>query len=607
MGFEAIADPALVVPTIARALGIRETSGHSLDEILRRFLHGRKLLLVLDNFEHLLDSAPQVSGLVRDASSVKVLHSSRAPLRIAGEREYPVPELADRDAVALFTERAQAIKPDFQLDGDTAAVAEICRRLDGLPLAIELAAARAKVLSPAALLQRLDRRLPVLTGGARDLPDRQRTLRDTIAWSYELLDDHEQKLFARLGVFVGGFTLTAAEDVCDAELDVLASLVEKSLLRRGDERFGMLETIREYAFERLDKSGEPDEARRRHLDFFLEFVERERSLAVTQAPGWVERLESEHDNFRAALQYARELDDPRLESQLVAALANFWEFRGYLTEGLERVRGTLELDPEAPAQLRGRLLVSGGVIARKQGDYEAAVRMAAELDELCAATGDATFAGEALNLSGIIASAEGRYGEARDLLERAKSIRMQLGDEPALQSSVHNLAVLAMQQGDYARARTELELALALAEKNALEWQICNTSGDLGFAELGDGRLEQARARFEASLDSAFRIGWRENVAHSLVGLASLDVAAGNLDCAGHLLGQAELIVEDAHLTFEIHAERERIRVERELRSLLGQARLEALRAEGRSLPIDVAVSDALRADEDVAPSRGAT
>jgi predicted ATPase len=198
-----------------------------------------------------------------------VLVASRAPLRVSGEQEYPVPELAEADGVALFSERARAMKPDFRLNGDAPAVAEICRRLDGLPLAIELAAARAKVLSPLALLARLEERLPVLTGGARDLPDRQRTLRNTITWSYELLDESEQKLFSRLAVFPASFTLEAAETICDAELDTLTSLVEKSLARQAEGRFRMLETIREYAGECLEASGEADQIRRRHLDFFL--------------------------------------------------------------------------------------------------------------------------------------------------------------------------------------------------------------------------------------------------------------------------------------------------------------------------------------------------
>ena len=253
VGLAEIAEPSLMVPTIARTLGVRETGGLSEEEALARYLHDRELLLVLDNFEHLLETAAQLGDLVRNAVSVQAILSSRAPLRVSAEREYPVPELAETDAVALFVERAQAVKPGFELNGDASAVAEICRRLDGLPLAIELAAARARILSPPALLERLGQMLPVLTGGARDLPERQRTLSDTIAWSYGLLDEEEQHLFAKLAVFAGGFTLEAAEEVCDAELDTITSLVDKSLVRHEEERFRMLETIREFARGRLDE------------------------------------------------------------------------------------------------------------------------------------------------------------------------------------------------------------------------------------------------------------------------------------------------------------------------------------------------------------------
>ena len=276
VGLAGVAEPSLVIPAIAQTLGVKESGGLSAEEALERFVHERELLLVLDNLEHVLDAAPQIHELVLNARALKAISSSRAPLRVSGEWEYPIPELADEDAVALFRERAEAIKPDFRLNGDATTVGEICRRLDGLPLAIELAAARAKVLSPIALLERLEQRLPMLSGGARDLPDRQRTLRDTIAWSYELLDEGEQRLFARLAFFVGGFTLAAAEQVSDADLDVLTSLVEKSLVRHHEDRFRMLETIREFALERLEESGEVEQVARRHVDFFLDFASRER-------------------------------------------------------------------------------------------------------------------------------------------------------------------------------------------------------------------------------------------------------------------------------------------------------------------------------------------
>jgi predicted ATPase/class 3 adenylate cyclase len=594
VGLAGIAEPSLVVPTIAQALGVKEAGGLSPEESLERFLHDREVLLVLDNLEHLLDAAPQISEIVLKAPSVKAILSSRAPMRVSGEREYPVPELADEDAVALFSERAQAIKPDFSLNGDTPAVAEICRRLDGLPLAIELAAARSKVLSPTALLERLEQRLPVLTGGGRDVPDRQRTLRDTIAWSYELLDETEQRLFSRVAVFVGGFTLEAAEQVCDADLDTVTSLVEKSLIRQGEDRFRMLQTIREFALERLEESLKYDDVRRMHTDFFVAFAEQESSGAKrpNPNPASLERLEAEHDNFRAALQFARELDDPRLELRLAAALLEFWEYRSHLREGLERIREALDRDPGAPPEIRARALHVGALMAVKQGDYETASLMAESERRLYASTGEESGAGDALHLLGTIASAQGSFGEARELLEQGRAIRERFGDMHGLYSSFHNLGLLAMDQDDYERARAELESSLAIAEKHGFD--VANTLCDLGFAELGDGRIDHARARFGGAITRAARLGWKENVAYCLVGIAAIAVAAGAFDQAGRFLGQAELLGEDLHLSLEAYAQAARGQVESDLRSRLGEERLEAVRLEGRSLSMDAAVSEAL-------------
>jgi predicted ATPase len=596
VGLAGIAEPSLVVSTIAQALGAKEVGGLSPQESVERFLHDRELLLVLDNLEHLLDAAPQIGELVLKAPSVKAIVSSRAPLRVSGEREYPVPELAAEDGVALFSERAQAIKPDFHLNGDGPAVAEICRRLDGLPLAIELAAARAKVLSPAALLERLDQRLPVLTGGGRDVPDRQRTLRDTIAWSYELLDESEQTLFSRLAVFAGGFTLDAAEQVCDADLDTLTSLVEKSLVRQGDDRFRMLETIREFALERLEENREREQIARRHIDFFLGLAEREGSDPQRDASLWLERLDLEHDNFRAALHFARELDEPILELRLASALRHFWHFRSHLREGLERIREALARNPGAAPELRGPALGDGAMIAHKQGDLETARQMAEELGQLHAGTGDERGVAKAINLLGVVAMEEGRYSDSHALLERSKSIRERLDDPFDLSTGFHNLGLLAMVQGDFGLARAELASALAITEKHGLEGGTANSLCDLAFAELGDGALDEARAHFGEALTAADRMGWKENVAYCLVGFGALAVAAAELDRAGHFVGQADRLAEDLPLKFEVYAEAVRVQVEADLRSRLGEDRLEALRAEGRVLSIEAAVSEALAA-----------
>ena len=595
VGLAGIADPSLVLPAIAQALGVRESGGLSPEEALALFLRDRELLLVLDNLEHLLAAAPQISDLVLDAPSVKALLSSRAPLRISLEQEYPVPELAGQDAVALFSERAMSIKPDFRLNGDGPTVAQICSRLDGLPLAIELAAARAKVLSPTALLERLDQRLPVLTGGARDVPERQRTLRDTIAWSYELLDEAEQMLFTRVAVFVGGFTLAAAENVAEADLDTLASLVEKSLVRQGEDRFRMLETIREFAVERLEESGDLDRIRRRHFDFFLELAGREQSETDRQGAEWLQGLEVEHDNFRAALRFARALDDPRLELRLVSSLADFWEHRGHLAEGLDRIREALDRDPDAPAEIRVPALQWGSMIALKQGDFEAARQLAKEKRRLAAALGDEAAVAGSIRVLGNVASAEGRYDEARVLLEQSKSISERLGDELGLQSSVHNLGLLAMDQGDYGRARQDLESALAISERRGLRRARANSLCDLAFAELGEGS-GNARSRFLEALSACAQMGWRENIAYCLVGCGAVALAADGLEHAGHFLGQADRLCDDLTLRLEPYAQAVGDQVEQDLRSRAGEDRLEAFRAEGRSLSMEDAVSEALAA-----------
>ncbi len=585
VGLAEIAEPSLMVPTIARTLGVRETGGLSEEEALARYLHDRELLLVLDNFEHLLETAAQLGDLVRNAVSVQAILSSRAPLRVSAEREYPVPELAETDAVALFVERAQAVKPGFELNGDASAVAEICRRLDGLPLAIELAAARARILSPPALLERLGQMLPVLTGGARDLPDRQRTLSDTIAWSYGLLDEEEQHLFAKLAVFAGGFTLGAAEEVCAADLDTITSLVDKSLVRHEEERFRMLETIREFARGRLDDATFAEIARR-HADFFLALAG-SGSEAQPQTSEWLARLDPERDNLRAALKLARELGDARLELRLATALAGYWEFRSYLSEGLERIQEALARDPEAPAEIRSEALRRGGLIALRLGDHSTARRMAEQLIQLHVESEDQIGEAAGLNLLGVVATAEGEYGEARIVLERATSMNEQLRNEAGLQGTLHNLGLLAMDEGDFEGARTSIESGFGYAKKLGREWRVANALCDLGFVELAAGRLAEARQRFHEGLSMALRMGWTENAAYSLIGFSALALAADELETAGKLLGQLDKLAEEIHLRFLTYAERARTDVESELRLRMGEDRLDANRTEGASLSME--------------------
>jgi predicted ATPase/class 3 adenylate cyclase len=595
-----IADSSLVLPTIGQTLGVKESGGLSLAEAVADFLRDRQLLLVLDNFEHVAEAAPQVIELVLEGPSLKALVASRAPLRVSGEQEYPVPELAEADGIALFSERAQAMKPNFRLNGDAPVVAEICRRLDGLPLAIELAAARAKVLSPPALLERLEQRLPVLTGGARDLPERQRTLRDTIAWSYELLDESEQRLFSRLAVFPASFTLEAAETICEADLDTLTSLVDKSLARQADGRFSMLETIREYARECLALSDELDQIRRRHLDFFVALAEEAKTdLEVARrASTWLELLELEHDNCRAGLESARELGERRLELRLASALAWFWVARSHLDEGRRRITEALARDPDAPGDLRGSTLRRSAVMAFKQGDFKTARALTEEAAAGDRVSGDMRGLGDSINLLGNLASAEGDYEQARSLHEQSKSIREEQGDETRLGRSLHLLGLLALDQGDHAEAGRQLQASLALARKNEDEEQIANALTDLGFVSLGQARHEEARALFQASLRHCAELGWRETMDYCLVGLAGVCTAAGDLERGARLLGKADSLGEELHLKLDSYAAAARERIAQELEARLGNARFAACREEGGSMPLEDAISLAL-ADAD--------
>jgi predicted ATPase/transcriptional regulator with XRE-family HTH domain len=401
-----ISDPSLVIPTIAQVLGVQVAVGRPLIDALVDSLRGRQLLLVLDNFEHVLAAAMGVDTLLRACPRLCILVTSRAALQLRGEHEYPVPPLALPDsrraltteelsqygAVALFIERATAIKPDFVVtDTNAPAVVEICARLDGLPLAIELAATRIRLLNPQAMLARLERRLPMLTGGARDLPARQRTLRSTIGWSYDLLDEGERTLFRRLAIFVGGCTLEAAETVCDADgdlgidmLDGVASLVSKSLLREfGQEdepRFGMLETIRDYGQELLEAGRELDDLRRRHVEYYLTFAERlhPRFEGHFNA-AWSALLEREHDNLRAALTWSQQVAaDLEAGPRLAGALWQFWWHHGHLREGREWLERMLS-ERAGPA-VRARMLAGAGGLASYLSDLSDYSRAATYLE-----------------------------------------------------------------------------------------------------------------------------------------------------------------------------------------------------------------------------------
>jgi predicted ATPase/DNA-binding SARP family transcriptional activator len=588
-------DPDLVVGTIARALGIQELSKSV--ETLTAALRPRELLLVLDNAEHLRAAAPMYVELLAQAPRLTLLVTSRAVLHLSGEHVYPVEPLANEAAVALFCERACAADPRFDRDAlDEDAIGRICARLDGLPLAVELAAARAKVLPPTVLLVRLEPRLPVLTGGVRDLPSRQRTLADTIAWSYELLDESEQALLSRLAVFPASFTLEAAEAICDADLDTLSTLVDASLVRRLGGRFGMLETIREYAAGCLRVSGEWDQMRRGHLDFFLALAEEADSELELDRQSWiwVDRLGLEHENCRAGLDSARELGEGRLQLRLASALGRFWWIRSHFEEGRKRITEALARDPEAPAGLRGHALTFSALMTLYQGDFRIARALVDEAIAGYEATGDMRGVAWSLILSGVASTGLGEFEEARALLERSQSIYDRLGDELGSHLAMEELARVALEQGDFCEARRQFETALAYFRTEKHERRIANTLSDLGFAVLGQAGYEEARVVFEESLRQCSASGWKSNVAFDFVGLAAVSTEANDLERAARLLGQVASLVDEMHQQPPRYATLIRDRTEREVESRLDPARFAVCFEEGRSMSLEDVVSLAL-------------
>jgi predicted ATPase/class 3 adenylate cyclase len=568
-----ITDPALVVPTIAQRLGLPEDPGRMPIEGLIDHLARRRVLLVLDNFEQVLDAAPEIGELLTATEAVTVLATSREPLGLAGEREYAVPPLSLPDvhhlppfeslsqygAVALFIERARAVRPDFQVTaGNAPAIAEITSRLDGLPLAIELAAARAKILTPEVMLERLGDRLSLDAGGRRDLPQRQQTLRDAISWSYDLLEGEERRLFARISVFAGGFTLDSAEAVCNPggdlgmdTLDGLASLINKSLARRievegGDLRFLMLETIREYAAERLDELGEEDEVAGRHAEHFLELARRiAPELFGPRQPELLDLLELEHDNFRAAMD--RSVQESRLEAALgiASALWRFWQMRGHLREGRDRLQGLLDRagDDVDRATIADALEAYGGIIywmgdvVDARGVYERSLDLRREI-------GDRRGIAEALYNTGFTysmrLSGQHRQVEAgMALLEEAERLFREIGDEGGVARVLWGMANLHYENEEYEPAERQFGEALAIHERLGDPFGMAWDRFELGVTVQRQGRYEEARAYAEGALRLLAQAGDTSGIPLVLGGLSALATQLREGERAAVLYGAA--------------------------------------------------------------------
>ena len=556
-------DPNLMTPVIVQTLGIRETGAQSPLELLKKSFQDSlraPILFLLDNFEHLMDAAPTVAELLTMSPNLKILVTSRAALHVYGEHEFPVPPLAVPDlraspslgalsqfpAVALFVQRAVAAKPGFELDEHNAsAVIEICSRLDGLPLAIELAAARVKVLSPSTMRTRLASRLQLLTGGARDLPQRQQTLRAAIDWSYDLLSAAEQKLFRRLSVFVGGCTLDGVEAVCDTKgdldldfLDGMGSMVDKSLVQQaeqanGESRFSMLETLREYALEKLEASGERALTKRTHAAYCLVLAEEEATeQSDAKRTEWLERLALERDNFRAALEWLTETGNAEWGLRLGTALFHLWEMRESFGEGRDSLDKVLKIPAAAtPSKGRTRALFVAGVLASAQGDYAAADALMAESLEIARQLGDKQGVAVSLNARAAVARDRGDFMLAHELFQESLGVWRELGDLKAIARTLSNLATVLKSQGEYEHARALSAECRAifegLGDRTGVGWSL-NNQGDMA-RDQGDSAA--ARKFYEEALEVFRELGDRWGIAGTLADLGMLTREQG--DCAG--------------------------------------------------------------------------
>ncbi len=601
---------ALLLPTIGQTVGAKETA--SLSDLLAR----KQILLVLDNLEHLLDATPALTTLLAGAPQLKMLVTSRTPLHLSGEHEFQVPpldlpdpaHLPDVDSlsqyasVALFVERARAVKADFAITNANApAVAEICVRLDGLPLAIELAAARAKLLSPQALLARLEQRFELLTGGPRDQPERQQTLRATIDWSYGLLGPDEQTLFARLAVFAGGCTLEAAETVCGdgGLLTTLSTLIDNNLLVQeeqpdGEPRFTMLETIHAYARELLGEGAEAEALRRRHAEYFIAFAERigelERSSKNIDWP----MFERELDNFRSALDWLQESQETELAVQLVTGLSDLWQTTGRHDEADRWLEWALGVAADMSPSLRARATLGAASLAWRHREPDRARDLALQALELFRELDDRRHVAWALGSLGIIAELAGDFDESEARASEAEQIFRDLGHEHGALTQTHNRALAAIAAGDLVRARPLLEQSLGDAERLGYDQHVGNANGDLGILDLYERRYEDAAPRFVRCLESALRSGWRINVVYSLRGLAATSAAGGDLETAARLLGASDVIEEEIGEQIQGYAARIFEETVKLVRARLDDPRIADAYAAGRAMDQTAAAAYAL-------------
>ncbi len=662
-------DPGLVLSTIAQALGVQEQGSRPLLEGLQDHLREKQLLLLLDNFEQVVSAAPVVAELLVAAPRLRVLVTSRTSLHLSGEHEFVVPPLALPDlrnlpppdrllqygAIRLFVARAQAAHSAFVMTGENAtAIAAICQQLDGLPLAIELAAGRSKLFTPQALLSRLRNRLKLLVGGAQDLPLRQQTLRGTIAWSYDLLGQDEKALFRRLAVFVGGCTLEAAEAVCTAQGDLLidvleavAALVDKSLLRQetqadGQPRLLMLETIREYALERLAASGEAEAVQRQHAIFFLRFSEEaEPKIRGAEHFLWRTRLEVEHDNLRAALRWTLESQEAEMGMQLAFSLVAFWRASNQDREGRNWCEQVLaQPGTSARTAARAMALLAAGAMTMFQGDLPQAQLLLEESIAIGREVGRAAKRTLALALALLAYGAllQGNLGAARELAEEGVRLfrevgeawgtalalnhlgraTLELGDpvaaRPLLEESaalfragnmqrlampLNTLGRVALRQGDDTGARAYCEEALAVARATGDELFIAEALAQLGTVALHVGDSGQATELYQQSLTLIWTRGYRECIAEDLAGLAATASLLGQPERAARLFGAVEALREVSGIRLSPLPRADYDRAVEGIRAHLDEATFAQAWEKGRAMPLEQAIAEALATQDE--------
>jgi predicted ATPase/class 3 adenylate cyclase len=565
----AITDPSVVPTEIAIALKLTRDPGASVFECLEAYLADRTLLLVLDNFEQVLDAALAVEHLLSHSHGLKVIVTSRSVLSVYGEREYPVPPLrlperqrepnldtlTQSEAVSLFLDRARAVRPDFELTNENAsAVAEICLKLDGLPLAIELAAVRMNVLTPEAILPRLDERLTLLTSGPRSLPERQRTLRGAIEWSYQLLEEPERRLFARLATFSGGGTLEAIEEVCDSDvgnevLDLLGDLVDNSLLRRtetpgGEVRFQMLETIREFATERLEAEPDAAEVRARHARHFLSLAtQAEPHLIGADQKEWLDRCDREHDNIRAALKWSIQAGEVAAGQEAAGALWRFWHQRGHLAEGRRKLEHLLQVPGGAgrTSQLFKALTAAGG-LAYWQNDYPAMERFYSEALEVAREIDDPRSIAEGLFNLSFIDRIRGDDDEGMAKLRRVLDTARSIGDRQLTADSLFLLGAHEIREGRPENGFPMAEEGLAMFRELGNLFAIADSLSGLGSYYQSVGALDTARAAQRESLQIFVEVGNPTGIAMVLEEIAIVEAAGGQHERALRLAGAANAL-----------------------------------------------------------------